>query len=360
MKVIHYIDSIDKTAGGTTEYMRLLGNALKSNIDLVVATGISDSPIALEGIKIQFFNCKVLRWYSLLNEFRSFLKNEKPAIVHINGIWTPQNWGFQKVAQELGIKVVLSPHGMLEPWILAHNPWKKKLGLFLYQNKAIRRAEHLHVTALMEKESVRSLGYTNELTIIPNGIDLSEIKKKKEFYGTKKVIFLSRIHPKKGIELLLEAWRATNTQGWSLEIAGNGDANYIQVLAQSANDISNVHFVGAKYGEAKWDFLRSADIMVLPTHSENFGIVVAEALAVGIPVITTKGTPWEDLNIHNCGWWIDLSVSSLSSTLATVFLKDTLDLKELGKNGMKLIEDKYNINKIGIDIKKLYKKILNN
>jgi glycosyltransferase involved in cell wall biosynthesis len=360
MKVIHFIESIDKTAGGTTEYMRLLGNALKLNVDLIVATGLSDSPIVLEGIKIQFFDTKVLRWFSLLNEFRRFLKKENPAIVHINGIWSPQNWGFQKAAQELGIKVVLSPHGMLEPWILAHNPWKKKIGLFLYQNKAIRRADHLHATALMEKESIRNLGFTNDFTIIPNGIDLSEIKKKKEGYGSKKIIFFSRIHPKKGIELLLEAWRTTNTQGWSLEIAGNGDADYIQILTQNANNINNVNFVGAKYGEEKWDFLRSADIMILPTHSENFGIVVAEALAVGLPVITTKGTPWEDLNIHNCGWWIDLSVASLRSTLMSAFLKDTLELKEMGENGMKLIEDKYNIKPIGIDFKKLYKKILEN
>lgn len=360
MKVIHFIAVIDKTAGGTTEYMRLLGNALKSNVDLIVATGMSDYPIALDGIKIQFFDSKVLRWFSLLNEFRRFLKKENPAIVHINGIWSPQNWGFQKAAQELGIKVVLSPHGMLEPWILAHNPLKKKLGLFLYQNKAIRSAEHLHATALMEKESIRNLGYTNQLTIIPNGIDLSEIIKKKETYGSKKVIFLSRIHPKKGIELLLEAWRNTNTQGWSLEIAGNGDANYIQALTQSANDMNNVFFVGAKYGEEKWNFLRSADIMVLPTHSENFGIVIAEALAVGLPVITTKGTPWEDLDRHQCGWWIDLSTANLSSTLTAALSKEPLELKRMGENGMKLIEDKYNIKQIGIDIKKLYEKILNN
>ena len=360
MKVIHYIETIDKTAGGTTEYVRLLCNALKSKVDLVVATGISESPIALEGTKIQFFDSKVLRWFSLLNEFRIFLKKEKPAIVHINGIWTPQNWGFQKVAQELGIKVVLSPHGMLEPWILAHNPWKKKIGLFLYQNKAIRNADHLHATAPMEKDSIRNLGFTNDITIIPNGIDLSEIRMKKKSYGSKKVVFLSRIHPKKGIELLLEAWRIADTKGWSLEIAGNGDAGYIQILSQSASDISNVHFVGAKYGEEKWNFLRSADLLILPTHSENFGIVVAESLAVGVPVITTKGTPWEDLNIHNCGWWIDLSVNSLCITLPTVFLKDSFELKELGENGMKLIEDKYNISQIGIDIINLYKKILNN
>lgn len=360
MKVIHYIESIDKTAGGTTEYMRLLSNELKSNVELLVATGLSQSPIVLEGVKIQFFDTKVLRWFNLLKEFRFFLLKENPSIVHINGIWSPQNWGFQKVAQELGIPVVLSPHGMLEPWILAHNPWKKKIGLFLYQNKAIHSAEHLHATAIMEKESIRNLGYKNNLTIIPNGIDISEVKKKKEFYGSKKIIFLSRIHPKKGIELLLEAWRITNTQGWTLEIAGNGDANYIKNLNESAGDISNVHFVGAKYGEEKWNFLRSADVMVLPTHSENFGIVIAEALAVGLPVITTTGTPWEDLNTHECGWWIDLSVENLSHTLTSVFLKNSHELKELGENGIKLIESKYNIKQMGIDIKDLYLKILNN
>lgn len=360
MKVIHFIDSIDNTAGGTTEYMRLLSNELKANVELLVATGTSNAPIVIEGVKVQFFNTKVLRWYSLLKEFQIFLKKENPTIVHINGIWSPQNWGFQKVAQKLGIPVVLSPHGMLEPWILAHNPWKKKLGLFLYQNKAIHNAEHLHATAVMEQQSIRNLGYKNNLTIIPNGIDISEAKKKKESYGSKKIIFLSRIHPKKGIELLLEAWRMTNTQGWTLEIAGNGDENYIQSLNQSASGISNVHFVGAKYGEEKWNFLRSADVMVLPTHSENFGIVVAEALAVGVPVITTKGTPWEDLNTQNCGWWIDLSVESLSNTLKTVFEKNTLELKELGTNGINLIETKYNIKQVGIDIKNLYDKILNN
>ncbi|CAM3420093.1 glycosyltransferase [Flavobacterium chungbukense] len=360
MKVIHFIDSIDKTAGGTTEYMRLLSNELKSTTELLIATGISNSPIVIDGVKVKFFDTKVLRWFSLLNEFRYFLKKENPEIVHINGIWSPQNWGFQKAAQELGIPVVLSPHGMLEPWILANNPWKKKIGLFLYQNKAIKNAEHLHATAVMEQESIRNLGYKNNLTIIPNGIDISEAKKKKESYGSKKVIFLSRIHPKKGIELLLEAWRVTNTQSWSLEIAGNGDENYIQRLKESASDISNVHFVGAKYGDEKWNFLRSADVMVLPTHSENFGIVVAEALAVGLPVITTKGTPWDDLNSHNCGWWIDLSVENLSQTLTAVISKKSPELKELGENGINLIENKYNIKQIGIDIKSLYEKILNN
>lgn len=358
MKVIHYIASIDKSGGGTTEYMRLVSKALINDLSLNIATGVSKEPIVIEGVSVTFFKTSMLRWFSLIKEFRVFLENEKPDIVHINGIWSPQNWGFQKVAQELKIKVILSPHGMLESWILEHNPWKKKIALFLFQNKAIEKVDYIHATAQMEKDSIRKLGFNNEIVIIPNGIDLSEITKTKTSYGSKKMVFLSRIHPKKGIELLLEAWRSADTRDWSLEIAGNGDQNYIQSLIESANDLNNVHFVGAKYGEEKWAFMRSADVMVLPTYSENFGIVVAEALAVGLPVITTTGTPWNDLDKYNCGWWIDLSVLNLKSSLMKIFDLPIETLEKMGNNGKELVQKKYDIKAIGENMVELYNTIL--
>ena len=359
MKVIHFIAGIDKKEGGTAEYMRLLGSELKNHVEIVVATGISANPITIAGVKIKFFKTNVLRWFSMLKEFKLFLQAENPDIVHINGVWSPQNWGFQKVAQELGIKVILSPHGMLEPWILAQNPWKKKLGLFLYQKKAIQKALCLHATAQMESDNIRTLGFKTPIYIIPNGIDLIDIKKVKEYYGTQKMVFLSRIHPKKGIEILLEAWRDCSTDGWMLEIAGNGDKNYIEKLIQSAQDLKNVNFVGAKYGEDKWDFLRSADVMVLPTHSENFGIVVAEALALGVPVITTQGTPWEDLEINQCGWWINLSVINLQKTIEKATHTSANTLENMGIQGRKLVAEKYEIKVVTNQIIELYQKILN-
>ena len=359
MKIIHFIASIDKSAGGTTEYMRLLSKALKENTSLCIATGDSNEPITIDGVSIKFFNSSLLRWFSLMNEFRVFIKNEKPDIVHINGIWSPQNWGFQKVAQELKIKVVLSPHGMLEPWILKHNTFKKKIALFLFQNNAIKKADYIHATAQMEKESIRKLGFNNEIAIIPNGIDFSEIKVFKEEYGTQKMVFLSRIHPKKGIEILLEAWRNCDTKGWTLEIAGNGEENYISNLKLNAQDLRNVHFVGAKYGEEKWEFLRSADVMVLPTHSENFGIVVAEALAMGVPVITTTGTPWEDLHTYECGWWIELSALNLKGILKKVMYSPPEKIRTMGINGKRLIKDKYDIKAVARNITDLYIKLMN-
>jgi glycosyltransferase involved in cell wall biosynthesis len=359
MKVIHFVASIDKTAGGTTEYMRLLSSELKNHIQLIIVTKDSAQPVSIKGVSIKFFDTSVLRWFAMMKEFLFFLETEKPNIVHINGIWSPQNWGFQKAAQALGIKVIVSPHGMLEPWIMTHNAWKKKAALFLYQKKAVQMATYLHATAQMEADNIQALGFKNPICIIPNGIDISDIKGIKTHYGTKKMIFLSRIHPKKGIELLLEAWRNSNTNGWTLEIAGNGDENYIAQLNHSAHNLKNVHFVGAKYGESKWDFLRSADVMVLPTHSENFGIVVAEALSIGVPVITTQGTPWNDLETYRCGWWIDLSVANLEIAIANVTQASTDVLETMGNNGRKLVADKYEIKSVTSKVVELYQKVLN-
>lgn len=294
-----------------------------------------------------------------MKEFLLFLEIEKPNLVHINGIWSPQNWGFQKAAENLGIKVIVSPHGMLEPWILRHNVWKKKAALFLYQKKAVQRAAYLHATAQMEADNIQALGFENPVCIIPNGIDMSEVKGIKTYYGTRKMVFLSRIHPKKGIELLLEAWGICDTNGWILEIAGNGDDNYIAELNKSAQNLKNVFFVGSKYGESKWDFLRSADIMVLPTHSENFGIVVAEALAIGVPVITTQGTPWEDLETYHCGWWIELSVSNLEKTIAKAINSSSNELETMGVQGRQLVADKYDIKLVTSKVVDFYNQVLN-
>jgi glycosyltransferase involved in cell wall biosynthesis len=361
MKVVHFIASIDISSGGTTTYMKLLSEELTSQgLQIIVATGTSKKPLELSGVNTKFYITSIKRWFALKKEFKIFLATEKPDIVHINGIWNPQNALFQKTAKNLGIKVILSPHGMLEPYILNRNPLKKKIALMLYQNKALHAVDAFHATAREEAINIQNLGFKKPISIIPNGINLTEVKKVKTNYGTKKMVFLSRIHPKKGIELLLSAWRQIETKGWSLQIAGNGDVQYIEKLKKSASDLTNVVFVGPLFGESKWDFLRSGDVMVLPTYSENFGIVVVESLAVGVPVITTKGTPWEELNTCNCGWWIPLGINSLQSKLQEAMLTKDNKLAIMGKNGRQLIEDKYSVKSVAINIKKMYSKILNN
>ena len=363
MKIIHFITGIDKTAGGTTTYMQLLSNELKKLVNLVIVTGSTPNPIELPDVKVIFYNSNLIHWFKLKKEFINLLKIEKPDIVHINGIWMPQSALFQKVAQQVGIKVVLSPHGMLEPYILNRHPLKKKLALVSFLNKALKNVDYFHATAKSELDQIRKLGYNQLAAIIPNGIEISEVKQKTEWKsGVKNILFLSRIHPKKGIELLIEAVVQLKSENIKITIAGVGEPAYVESLRKLViqNGFSQlIEFVGGVYGEKKWCLIQKSDLFVLPTYSENFGIVVAEALSAGVPVITTTGTPWQELETRKCGWWIELSVPNLVKTINKVLICTPDELKEMGLRGRKLVEEKYDIKSVALEMKELYKRINN-
>ena len=246
----------------------------------------------------------------------------------------------QKWAQQLGYKVVLTPHGMLEPWIIKRHHWTKKIpALLLYQKRAIIKADYLHATAKSEKENLLKLGYNNKIEIIDNGIEVKNIALKTSWNRKKEILFLSRIHIKKGINFLIEATAnlKTELQGYTINIAGEGEERYIN--------------------DKKWELFKKADLFVLPTHSENFGIVVAEALACGTPVITTQGTPWQELESYHCGWWTEIGTEATTKALKEFLQCTETQLEQMGKNGRKLIEEKYSSQKVAQDMVELYKKV---
>ncbi|MCF4102184.1 glycosyltransferase [Gillisia sp. M10.2A] len=364
MKVIHYIGSIDQNSGGTASYMQLLTAELKKWVEIVVVTNVTANPLKLEGVKIHFIDLALLRWFQIKKEFKNILKLEKPDVLHINGIWNPQNFLVQKEAQRMGIKVVISPHGMLEPYIVNRHSTKKKIALTLYQNNAINTADYLHATAASELDNIRKLGFKKPGMIIPNGLNVSEILKKKiveKNTPSKNILFLSRIHPKKGIELLIESISELKNQNVRVIIAGEGEREYIEELIQLTKLMgveNKIKFLGGVYGSDKWELYEQADVFVLPTYSENFGIVVIEALAAGIPVITTKGTPWEELITFNCGWWIELSVANLTQALFEAIKMSTVELEKMGERGRKLVEEKYDNKAIAKGMFQLYKNVL--
>lgn len=373
MKIVHFISAIDKSGGGTTAYMKLLAEELnKFDIVQSLFTGFSKQPVEIEGVSIHFFEFRGItpfqlgRVQKISKKFSEFLDREEPDIVHINGIWLYQNYLFQREAQKLGIKVVLSPHGMLEPYIMNRNSLKKKIALALFQNKAIQNANYLHATAQSELDNIEKLGYRKQSIIIPNGIKVDNIELKSDFDSSNRkrnFLFLSRVHPKKGIDLLIEAVAQLEDKGnINITIAGNGEKDYVdelKVLSERYKVASIFNFVGPVYGEAKWDLFRNADVFILPTHSENFGIVVAESLLVGVPVITTYGTPWKELNTQNCGWWINLSVDNLTETLQEVNNTSDQNLKDMGLNGRKLIVENYSIAAVANSMMEFYNSICN-
>lgn len=181
--------------------------------------------------------------------------------------------------------------------------FKKRLALWLYQRKDLNSATCLHATSQSEVDNFRKIGLKSPFALIPNGIDVNNYPLKTEHCKRepRTILFLSRIHPIKGIQILLEAWygiNETQRRGWQVIIAGEGEKDYIyklQNIIKMKYPKSNVSLVGPKYGKEKIKMYHQADVFILPTYSENFGMVIAEAMSCGVPVITTKGTPWEVL-----------------------------------------------------------------
>ena len=362
MKVIHFIPSIDRTSGGVGAYMQLLSKELGKLCELHIVTSKSENPLPVENATLHYIPCNITAYFKMKKEWISLLNTIHPDIVHVNCCWLPCSAFTQKWAQQLGFKVILSPHGMLEPWIISRNYWTKKLpALLLYQKSAVANADHIHATARSEKENLLKLGYNNKIEIVANGIDVDSIVMKDNWERKKKILFLSRIHVKKGIEFLLEATALLKEQltDYTINIAGEGDYDYIVSLKNRAQELGiekMVNFCGGVYGEMKWKLFRDADVFILPTYSENFGIVVGEALACGTPVITTKGTPWEELNTEHCGWWTEIGTDATFNALKDFLSLSKDELMNMGNNGRKLIKNKYSAPIIAQNMFLLYKR----
>lgn len=362
MKVVHYTPSLDRTWGGTAMYMQLMAKELGKRVELHVASHASENELSMEHCKVHYLvswkhprNMK-RDWLMLLDEVR-------PDVVHINCCWTPSCALLQHWAQVMNYKVVLTPHGMLEPWILKRHYLIRKLpALWLYQRAAVKNAIGLHATADSEKMNLLKLGYNSRITVIANGIDVESITLKTTWKRKKEILFLSRVHVKKGINFLIEAVAQLKDQmqGYKVRIAGEGDAVYIEELKQmvarlGVTDI--IIFEGGVYGDRKWNLFRQADLFVLPTNSENFGIVVAEALACGTPVITTQGTPWRELVSDQCGWWTEVGTTPTAEALKVFLALSETELETMGRNGRILVERQYSVAKVAEEMVEWYQAI---
>lgn len=363
MRILHFIPSIDRASGGVGAYMQLLAKELGKLCELTIVTTPSKHPLLIENARVVTLSARLLQYYTLKLAWQKLLDDIRPNVVHVNCCWMPQCAWTQKWAQQAGYKVVLSPHGMLEPWIMARHYWTRKVpALWLYQKQAIVKADYLHATADSEKQNLLKLGYNNRIAVIANGIDVEQIVLKTSWERKKKILFLSRIHVKKGIEFLLEsvALLKNELQGYTVYIAGEGESEYIDLLKHKADQLGVsdiVDFCGGVYGLEKWNLFREADLFVLPTYSENFGIVIAEALASGTPVITTKGTPWRELETKHCGWWIELDLENLVHGLKDFLNKDIGEIQLMGQRGRYLVVNNYSCKVISKKMLALYQKI---
>ncbi len=270
----------------------------------------------------------------------------KNTVLHDNGLWLGTNHGTVRAARISGAALIISPRGMLTEWSLQHNGWKKKIAWRLYQERDLRAATVLHATSKAEADGFRAAGLNQPIAIVPNGVFIPKMTFTPKMSGQQEriLLFLSRIHPKKGLLTLVQAWATARPNGWKVVVAGNDEGGHlgeVKAESQKLGVASDFNFVGEVDGDAKWKLYGNADLFVLPSHSENFGMVVAEALGCGVPVITTHDTPWEELSARQCGWWVKTTPETLADALRDATNRTDEERREMGLRGRALVEERY-------------------
>jgi glycosyltransferase involved in cell wall biosynthesis len=259
-------------------------------------------------------------------------------VLHDHGQWLAINRFSAQLAREKQIPRVVSPRGMLTPWALSQKKLKKKLAWWLYARRDLDQACVIHATSQLELSELRELGVRRPIAMIPNGVELPPIETRAKTPGRKPfVLFLSRIHEKKGIRELLECWRSLAPRDWELVLAGPDEQG---ILSKSLLP-SGTTYVGPVDGVPKQQLMQSASLFVLPTHSENFGVVVAESLSAGVPVITTHAAPWSCLAENQCGWWVPMNVDSIRETLLVAMRTPSEELEAMGMRGRELVKAQF-------------------
>ena len=238
-------------------------------------------------------------------------------LVHFHGLWSPAHYRMARSCKAAGLPVLVSPHGMLEPWAWKHRKWKKWPYFHLFEKHRLQAADALLATAPEEALNLGAFFPKSRIETLPLGIE-PEVRPRyaaaRDQLGwqadERVLLYLSRVHPKKGLKELLLALlelpesRVRHRQ-LRLAVVGDGPEAYVaecRKLAETLEARMAVDWVPPQWGDAKWPWMQGADLFCLPTYSENFGIVILEAGMVGTPVFTTTGTPWKPVADAGFGW----------------------------------------------------------
>jgi glycosyltransferase involved in cell wall biosynthesis len=239
---------------------------------------------------------------------------------------------------------------------------KKQFMWSLVHGRLIRRATCLHATAADEAKVYRTMGLKAPIAVIPLGIEVPDSLPERGPRSKRKLLYLGRLHPQKGLDLLLRAWREVEQSAadWELHIVGPGESAYLKKLQTMAAALKcdRVRFRGPVYGVEKSLELRSADAFVLPTYNENFGLAVAEALAHGVPALVTRGAPWSGLLSRKCGWWVDSDARAIIEALTDVTTRAESELARMGTAGRQWMIDDFSLAAMGCKLFELYEWML--
>ena len=283
-------------------------------------------------------------------------------VVHLTAVYSFPTIPTLALCRLFNKPVVWSPRGSLLRW-----EGSTQLGLKAIWERVCRlvspRKLILHVTSEEEAEQSLTRYPGLKFAVISNSIHIPAGVSPVLQNGALRLLYLGRIDPKKGIENLLAACALLNKNSdlswWSLTIAGTGDLQYVESIKTLTKKLvlsSRVKMVGEVMGETKQQLYENADVVLLPSYSENFGMVVAEALAHGVPVIASKKTPWQRLEEKGCGLWVDNDPESLAKSITEI---NGMPLKEMGRRGRRWVQEEFSALQKAKEMVEVYEKLMN-
>ncbi len=356
MKVIHAVPVINVEASGLTPAIPALCRALADRGVEVELHTLAPAPEIL-GSTYRLCTYPARRVPSKLGVSPAMRRGLEQAagradLMHTHSLWMMPNVYPAWAVRGTRCRLVTSPHGTLAAPALRRSRLVKRIMWQVWQGPAVRDSVGFHATAEAEARDIRRAGFRQPVAVIPIGVELPELLAAPPSASRlRRLLYFGRIHPIKGIDYLLRAWRRVQDQApqWELCIVGPDNEGCLQQMQKLARDlrVERCAFQDPVYGRAKSEVYRQADLFTLPSHTENFGMTVAEALAHGVPAIVTQGAPWSGLLEHDCGWWVPLQDQALTDCLRQALALPPPQLRAMGLRGRAWMERDFSWPRIG-------------
>lgn len=380
MKVLHIIPTLSPEHGGPSESVWRLVNGLHQHRLADVSLWTTDVDTSVKYTdqcqkqfpNVEFFHGMRQPVKEFSMEFTTHLmKHAKQFdLVHIHSVFNYISLVSASVCLRAKVPYVISPRGMFQPWSLKQKEIAKKLYRFVFLDRHVRGSRGLHATSDLEIESLRREYPSTPMVEIPNPLPQLQAADRRpfldqfpEFHNKRILLYLSRIHPKKGVSELLEAWRRVTDDHpeWHLVLVGPGqhaNVRRMQTSIMRLNLNQRVSWLGPLFGAARDEAFKAAELFIQPSFQENFGNSIAEALASGCPVITTRETPWKILEEKQWGWWVPMNVESLTTTLREALKLTPEELGARGQAGKAWIETECSVEAVSRRMAEWYGQIL--
>lgn len=371
MRILLTLGSWNPTHGGPFFSVGNLAKALSlAGHDVHLLAGdYSHMPAekAAEGVRLHLLKGKLIpgirqtRFSNVRARLDEIISEVRPDIIHDNGLWLTLNHEVALAAVRHSVPRVLSPRGTLDPWAMQYRNWKKRIALALYQRRDLESVNCFHAASPLEANNIKAFGLTQSVAVIPNGVD---IPKKTAYFsesGVRIALFMGRIHPIKNLPTLLRAWACVKPSGWRLRLVGSNEVGHKEELEQLARVLGiedTLEILDPVYKEEKESIIRDAQLLILVSKSENFGLTVVEALAFGVPAITSTETPWRVLNEEKCGWCVPGNVEELTKAIDTATSLCAEALMGMGQCGRKYVEKRFDWGVISGNFIEIYRAIL--